>query len=64
MEAINLYMKSGLPSRAARLAMSREVIALVVKIFISCFSTEKISQLILLECTTTWRQSYLGLVEL
>lgn len=41
MEAINLYMKSGLPSRAARLAMSQEVIALVVKIFISCLLTEK-----------------------
>ena len=26
MEAINLYMKAGLPARAARLAMSREVI--------------------------------------
>jgi hypothetical protein len=25
MEAINLYMKAGLPARAARLAMSREV---------------------------------------
>ena len=28
MEAINLYMKAGLPARAARLAMSREVSAL------------------------------------
>ena len=27
MEAINLYMKAGLPARAARLAMSREVSA-------------------------------------
>ena len=31
MEAINLYLKAGLPAKAARLAMSREVGVSVVK---------------------------------
>jgi len=34
MEAINLYLKAGLPAKAARLAMSKEV-GLSVVLFIS-----------------------------
>ena len=33
MEAINLYLKAGLPAKAARLAMSREVSAYDLFIF-------------------------------